>query len=74
MVLEHSSYPEDFPHEFRLAYVPTSKELVIELELPKVDIVPVVVEHRYIKSKDVIEEKARKVGERCVSTRMRQPA
>jgi restriction system protein len=63
MVLEHSRYPDGFPHEFRLAYVPASKEVVIEYELPKVDIVPVVTEHRYIKSKDVIEEKARKVGE-----------
>jgi restriction system protein len=63
MVLEHSSYPEDFPHEFRVAYVTGSKEIVIEYELPKVEIVPIVAEHRYIKSKDVIEEKARKVGE-----------
>jgi len=29
MVLERSEYPDDFPQNFRLAYVPESKELVL---------------------------------------------
>lgn len=61
MVLERSSYPENFPQEFRLAYVPESKELVIDYELPQPSIVPKVEEYRYVKSKDKIEEKLRKV-------------
>lgn len=61
MVLERSSYPENFPQEFRLAYVPESKELVIDYELPQPSIVPKVEEYRYVKSKDQIEEKPRKV-------------
>ena len=63
MVLERSSYPEGFPQEFRIAYVPESKELVIEYELPDVKIIPSVAEYRYVKSKDAIEEKARKTAE-----------
>lgn len=60
MVLERSSYPEGFPQEFRIAYVPESKELVIDYELPKPSIVPTVQEYRFVKTKDQIEEKPRK--------------
>ena len=60
MVLERSSYPEQFPQEFRIAYVPESKQLVIDYELPTPGIVPIVQEYRYVKSKDQIEEKVRK--------------
>jgi restriction system protein len=63
MVLERSQYPNDLPHEARLAYVPGSKELVIDYELPTATIVPTVAEYRYVKSKDTIEEKARKTTE-----------
>ena len=54
MVLRTLQLPGRLPHEFRVAYVPGSKELVIEYELPKVDIVRLSQRHRYIKSKDVI--------------------
>ena len=60
MVLERSSYPGAFPQEYRIAYVPESKQLVIDYELPTPGIVPTVQEYRYVKSKDQIEEKARK--------------
>jgi restriction system protein len=63
MVLERSEYPDGFPQEFRIAYLPEPKELVIEYELPGKDIVPIVSEYRYIKSKDTIEEKLRKAGD-----------
>jgi restriction system protein len=63
MVLERSEYPDGFPQEFRLAYVPESKELVIEYELPTPDIVPTIVEARYIKARDAFEEKSRKPAE-----------
>ena len=64
MVLERSEYPEDFPHEYRVAYVPDSKQLVVEYELPTPDVVPVAAEHRYVKAKDEIEKKPRKDAER----------
>jgi restriction system protein len=63
MVLERSDYPEGFPQEFRAAYVPESKELVVEYELPTTDIVPKIADYRYTKSKDTIEEKSRKPSE-----------
>lgn len=63
LVLERSSYPPAFPHEFRLAYVPESKELVVDYQLPTLDVVPSVAEYRYIKSKDAIDEKPRKPAE-----------
>lgn len=63
MVLERSEYPEGFPQEFRVAYVPEPKELVVEYELPHKDIIPLVVEYKYVKTKDTIEEKLRKQSE-----------
>jgi restriction system protein len=63
MVLQRSEYPDDFPQEFRLAYVPESKQLVIEYQLPNVEVVPSVLEYRYIKAKDEIAEKPRKQAE-----------
>ena len=63
MVLEHSHYPDSYPQEIRLAYLPGSKELVIDYELPAADIVPSLSEFRYMKAKDVIEERARKASE-----------
>lgn len=60
MVLERSEYPDGCPQEFRLAYLPDSKELVIEYELPPINIVPLVAEYRYVKSRDAFDEKPRK--------------
>ncbi|WP_204018430.1 restriction endonuclease [Sphaerimonospora thailandensis] len=59
MVLQRSSYPEGFPQHFKIAFVPESRQLVVEYELPTVDIVPVAKQHRYVKSSDSINESAR---------------
>ena len=63
MVLERSQYPEDFPQNFRIAYVPESKELAIDYELPTVSIVPEVSEYKYVKSKDSISKVMRKAAD-----------
>ena len=63
MVLERSEYPEGFPQEFRLAYVPESGELVIEYELPATDVIPAISEYRFVRSKETVEEVSRKVPE-----------
>lgn len=63
MILERSEYPNDFPQEFRIAYLPAPKELVIEYELPHKNIVPPVVELKYMRTKDSIDEKTRKPSE-----------
>lgn len=59
MVLGNSVYPDDFPQHFRLAYVPESRQLVVEHELPTIDVVPPVREYKYIKTKDEITSSAR---------------
>ncbi len=63
MVLERSQYPEGFPQVIRVAYVPESKELVIEYELPTLDIIPSVAVCKYVKARDAVEEKPRKLTE-----------
>jgi restriction system protein len=63
LLFDYSEYPEDFPQQFRILYRSESKQLVIEYELPTVNIVPIIQEYRYVKSKDAIEEKSRKVSE-----------
>lgn len=63
MVLEKSDYPEGFPQNFSLMFLPESKQLVVEYELPTSDIIPEVTEYRYIKSKDEVATKQRKPAE-----------
>ncbi|BAY07631.1 hypothetical protein [Calothrix sp. NIES-2098] len=75
MVLERSEYPtlEEFqyisytnedkvalPQQFQVAYVPESKQLKIEYELPKAKIIPTIAEVQYDHSKDEIRGIARK--------------
>lgn len=63
MVLERSDYPEEFPQEFRVAYVPESKQVVVDYELPLPAVIPDAVEYRYVKSRDEIQPKPRKQTE-----------
>ncbi|WP_255483381.1 restriction endonuclease [Cedecea sp. P7760] len=64
MVLTRSEYPETgFPQSFRLAYLSESKELVVEYVLPEISIVPQQLEYKYVKTRDAIDSKARKIGE-----------
>jgi len=63
MVLERSEYPDGFTKSFRLAYAPESKEMVVEYELPCIDVIPNAAEYKYNKSKDDVVEKARKPSE-----------
>lgn len=64
MVLEASSYPEPFPRHFRMAYVPESRQLVLEYELPSFDVIPDVAEYRFLKTKGEITTKVRPMGQR----------
>lgn len=59
MVLEASAYPDGCPQQFKFAYVPESRQAVVEYELPTVDIVPAVKAYRYVKQSDSIAESAR---------------
>ena len=63
MVLERSEYPDRFPQEFRLAYSPESKELLIDYGLPDVSVIPDAAEYKYNKAKNSTEPKPRKLSE-----------
>jgi restriction system protein len=60
LVLDRLTFPDGFPEEFRLTFAGESKELVIEYCLPTMEVVPVIQEVSYIKSKDELREKPRK--------------
>ncbi|HEX9999128.1 MAG TPA: restriction endonuclease [Actinoplanes sp.] len=47
MVLGNSVYPDDFPQHFRLAFLPKTRQLLVEYHLPPVDVIPAVQEYRY---------------------------
>ena len=64
LVLEASQYPEGFPQRFRLAFVPESKQLVVEYMLPGYDCVPAVAEFKYVRAGDKVTERSRPVKER----------
>ncbi|WP_066270211.1 restriction endonuclease [Hydrogenophaga palleronii] len=64
MVLARSEYPtEGFPQKFRIAYRSDSSELIVEYDLPEVQVIPQQAEYRYVKTKDSIEAKSRKPTE-----------
>jgi restriction system protein len=64
LILQRTTFPDNFPQGYRVAYVPESKQLVVECQLPPPDVVPTVAEYRYVKSKDTIEEKEEKANNR----------
>jgi len=59
IVLERDQLPDGFPYTSRVAYVKESRQLVIERQLPTVDIVPTVTAYRYVKSTDSITSATR---------------
>lgn len=54
-VLDASSYPDGFPHQYQAAYRPENRDVVVEFELPPQRVVPVVRGYRYIKARDAID-------------------
>ena len=64
MVLENSLYPDGFPSEYRIAYQPESKQLVVEQQLPTLTVVPESKSFRYVKARDTIEASARPLAQR----------
>ena len=58
LVLDASDYPNNFPQHAKIAYVPESKQLVIEYDLPSMDVVPEVKTYKYVKTRDEITSTA----------------
>jgi restriction system protein len=63
VVLSCSPYPDGFPQDYRTVYDEAARQLVIDYELPTVDVIPPVGEYRFVKTKDVVDEKPRKPAE-----------
>lgn len=57
-VLDKSEYPECFPQEYELEYLPSSRMLVLEYQLPSPQDLPTTIEVTYIASRDEFREKA----------------
>ena len=54
LVLESSNYPEALSPQTRLAYVPESKQLVIEYELPTFTVIPEIAAYKFAKTTDKV--------------------
>lgn len=63
LVLGNSVYPDDFPQRYRLAYLPESRQLVVEYQLPTVSIIPRVQEYRYLANEDEVTAVARSAAD-----------
>lgn len=60
LVLANSEYPDDFPSSHRVGYVPESRQLIVDLQLPTLaEAIPPVEKYTFVKSADEIREKAR---------------
>ncbi len=52
MVLSNSKYPDSFPQEFNLDYVPETKILVVDYTLPRPEDIPTLKEVKYVPAKN----------------------
>lgn len=56
LVLNNSKYPESFPQTFDIEYVPSTKILVVEYDLPSCEAYPTLKEVKYIQSRKELKE------------------
>lgn len=61
--LATSVYPDGLDGSCAAQYVPESRELWVEYELPRQDVIPAVTAYVYVKTKDVIKPEPRKEAE-----------
>jgi restriction system protein len=55
MVLDASSYPESFPSNFEVDYIPETRILLVDYALPPIDALPSVKGYKYVATKDVVQ-------------------
>jgi restriction system protein len=61
--LAMSVYPDGLRGSCAAMYRPEARELLVEYELPRQDVVPAVAGYRYLKTKDVVQPEPRKEAE-----------
>jgi len=54
-VLDASSYPDGFPHQYQVAYRPENRDVIVEFEFPSRQAIPAVRGYRYVKARDAID-------------------
>jgi len=54
-VLSASRYPDGFPREYRVTYLPQARCLEVDLQLPAREVVPAVRAYRYVKTRDAVD-------------------
>ncbi|QDH72357.1 restriction endonuclease [Brevundimonas sp. M20] len=60
LVLANSTYPDSFPVSHRVGYIPESKQLIVDFQLPTMlEAIPSVERYTFVRSTDQIREKAR---------------
>ena len=64
LVLEHSDYPGNFPKAVKIAYVPESKQLVVEYDFPTIDVVPEITTYKFVKNKNQVTTTQRPASQR----------
>lgn len=64
LVLETSEYPDDFPLSANVAYIPDSKTLVVDYDLPSLEVVPAIGSYKYVRARDEITETAAPMTQR----------
>ena len=57
LVLSNSKYPDYFPQSYELDYNPANHVLIVDYELPPIDVLPTLREVKYAQSKDDYAEK-----------------
>ncbi|TCP43855.1 restriction system protein [Tamaricihabitans halophyticus] len=63
LAIECSPIPDDLPVDVDVAYQPEPKKLLVNRDLPEVDVIPDVREFSYVRTRDEIVRKARPVKE-----------
>ncbi len=56
LVVDRTSFPEQFPRTAKLGYMPESRQLVVEYDLPGIACVPEIAAHKYVKTGDKITQ------------------
>lgn len=57
LVLSNSEYPDYFPQTYELDFNPETQTLIVDYQLPPMDVMPTLKEVRYIQSKDESSER-----------------